>query len=331
MKLLKFLILSFLLSTFFVFNLKGQDALPIQAPHLPSLQTDKDYSKAESTIIECAKWLQTTDLDKEKKKRLEIEYFVFNWIYGSPNNRKKAVFYQQLNNLTDNNKALFGVFHANYFRYYIEKKNKANHKGAIKAGLLSIVSVYNKGIAINRNEQILNLSKSNATKQLDNYIEKYFSIKKAQFGSIIKEDNEIPDELPPSLSELKKRDGRVKNKTLEEDADGVDDVLVVQTKTAKKKTKEPEVYTFSEVMPKFDGDLKKYLKQNLKYPPIASENQIEGKVLVQFMIDKNGFIDKKTIKIKGNKPGWGLEQEAIRLVSEMPRWIPAKQNGKTVS
>ncbi len=52
--------------------------------------------------------------------------------------------------------------------------------------------------------------------------------------------------------------------------------------------------------------------------------------MLQFIIDKDGTIDKNTISLIGRNPGWGLMEEATRLVSNMPPWKPGKQNGKSV-
>lgn len=327
MKNLHLITIYFMLAHLSVFNLKGQEKSVIPAPNIPRLLADKDYANAEPAIIESAKWLKTTDLDKGKNKRYEIEAFVDKWIYGSSTYRKKAVYYKQLAYLTENNKDLFYVFHANYFRYYIESKENATHGNAIKAGLLSMLFVYNKGIETNKSVQLDQLSKINSSNQLDSYIKKYFTIKQGEFGSIIALEKEIPDESAPSLSELKERDRRQNQRSSQEDPDGVP---IRQPKSPNKKPAAEPILTSAEVMPKFDGDINNYLEQNIKYPPIALANQIEGQVMVQFVIDKDGVIDQSSVVVYGKKLGWGLEEEAIRVVSNMPRWIPAKQKGKAV-
>ncbi len=330
MKKSHLVIIYFIFINLNVFSLKAQEKLIIPIPNTPRLLIDKDYANAEASIIECAEWLQTTDLDKEKVKRSEIENFVFKWIFGSPSYRKKAVYYKQLVFLTENNKALFCVFHANYFRFLIENKKNATHENAIKAGLLSMLFVYNKGIETNKSAQLDYLSKVNSSKQLDSYIKMYFTSEQAEFGSVIEKEKATPDEPAAYLSEIQDKYSKQNNESLEEEPNGVDDLLIAQPKNATKKPEEDPILTFAEVMPRFDGDINNYLEQNIKYPPIAFENKIEGKVMVQFVIDKNGIIDKNTIIILGKRHAWGLEEEAIRVISNMPRWIPAKQNGNTV-
>jgi len=71
----------------------------------------------------------------------------------------------------------------------------------------------------------------------------------------------------------------------------------------------------------------KWISANVKYPEIAKENGITGKVFVQFVIDKNGKVTDVQI-IRGVDPY--LDKEAIRVVSSMPAWTPGKQRGKTV-
>lgn len=75
--------------------------------------------------------------------------------------------------------------------------------------------------------------------------------------------------------------------------------------------------------------LEKYFKVNLVYPESAKKEEIEGKVYVRFTVLENGTISKPFIqkKLVGCPE---CDQEALRLVEEMPRWIPAKKNGKAV-
>ncbi len=328
MNKLHLIIICFILGNLGVFSLKAQEYLVIPKPNTPRLLIDKDYANAEPAVIECAKWLKTTDLGKEKVKRPEIEKFVFRWIFGSPSYRKKAVYYKHLDSLTENNKALFCVFHANYFRYLIENKKNASHENAIKAGLLSMLFVYNKGIEINKSEQLDHLSKINSSKQLDRYIERHFTSKQAEFGSVMEKEKATPDEPAAYLSEIQDKYSKQNQETLVDELGGVDDILLTQAKNSKPDA--DQIFTFVEVMPKFNGDINNYLEQNIKYPPIALENKIEGKVMVQFVIDKIGNIDKSTLTTLGKTHGWGLEEEAIRVISNMPRWISGKQKGKAV-
>lgn len=87
------------------------------------------------------------------------------------------------------------------------------------------------------------------------------------------------------------------------------------------------VVKFAEVMPQFDGEINKYLQTHLKYPALAKENNIEGKVVVEFIVNENGFVHNAAIK-KGI--GGGCDEEALRVINAMPRWKPGRQNNKAV-
>ena len=93
-----------------------------------------------------------------------------------------------------------------------------------------------------------------------------------------------------------------------------------------------KVYNVAEVQEKPifpDGEaaLFKYLADNLKYPAMARENGIEGTVYIEFVIDKDGSITEATVK---RGIGGGCNEEALRLVNAMPKWIPGKKQGKPV-
>ena len=85
-----------------------------------------------------------------------------------------------------------------------------------------------------------------------------------------------------------------------------------------------------EVLPKFNGDLNKFLQNNLNYPIEAMDNEIQGKVIAKFVVLANGKIDPKSIEITKGL-GYGTEEEVKRVIKAMPDWIPAKLDGKAVS
>lgn len=93
---------------------------------------------------------------------------------------------------------------------------------------------------------------------------------------------------------------------------------------------EGEVFEIVEQNPSFPGGmdaLTKWLSKNLKYPASAQENNIQGRVLVQFVVNKDGsIVDPKVIRSVDP----ALDKEALRVVSAMPKWQPGKQRGKTV-
>lgn len=93
-----------------------------------------------------------------------------------------------------------------------------------------------------------------------------------------------------------------------------------------------EVFTFVEQPPTFPGGqeaLAKYLSKSLVYPPEALSKNISGTVFVTFIVRYDGTI--QGAKTVGARKGGGLEEEAVRVVKEMPRWKPGKQNNREVS
>ncbi|MDD5570480.1 MAG: TonB family protein [Bacteroidales bacterium] len=92
----------------------------------------------------------------------------------------------------------------------------------------------------------------------------------------------------------------------------------------------PPVFTIVEEMPAYPGGDEariKFLQDNIKYPQMAKESSIQGKVYITFVVDENGrVIDVKILRGIGG----GCDEEALRVVKIMPPWIPGKQAGKAV-
>lgn len=89
-------------------------------------------------------------------------------------------------------------------------------------------------------------------------------------------------------------------------------------------------YAVVEQMPEFPGGeaaLQRYLHNSVKYPNIAMENGIQGKVYVGFVVERNGSISNVRI---ARGVDASLDKEAMRVVRMMPKWIPGKQNGEPV-
>ena len=96
------------------------------------------------------------------------------------------------------------------------------------------------------------------------------------------------------------------------------------------KTTSDFVLQFAEIMPEFPGgsqSMQEFIKNNLNYPDLAKENNIEGKVYLKFVVRSTGEIDNIQIARGVHKV---LDTAAIELVKKMPRWNPGVQNGKTV-
>lgn len=152
---------------------------------------------------------------------------------------------------------------------------------------------------------------------------------------VIKKDEEVkPDE------ELKTQDELMSTKTAigtfdvkgNDDANG--EVLkakeVIAEPEPPKHEEENKVFDIVEQQPMFPGGpaaLMKYLSEHTKYPVVAQENGVQGRVTVQFVVEKDGSISDVHV-LRGVDPS--LDKEAVRVVKSLPRWTPGKQNGITV-
>ncbi len=92
-----------------------------------------------------------------------------------------------------------------------------------------------------------------------------------------------------------------------------------------------QIFFIVEDMPSFQGKgvdaFRQWVAQRLKYPEIAAENGISGKVFIQFVVEPNGVVDNVKV-IRGVDPA--LDAEAVRVVKSSPKWKPGKQRGKAV-
>lgn len=145
----------------------------------------------------------------------------------------------------------------------------------------------------------------------------------------VKKDEEVKEEEPPppTLEEIK--DKEIATETKKGEEGGIDASLVEPPPVAEE-PKEEKPFTFVEQMPTFpDGEaaMLKYIREHIKYPAIAKENGIEGTVVVQFVVTKDGDIQKVSI---ARGIGGGCDEEAARVVKSMPNWKAGKHNGKAV-
>ena len=81
-------------------------------------------------------------------------------------------------------------------------------------------------------------------------------------------------------------------------------------------------------MPVFPENIQKWLSKHVKYPQIALENGVQGKVFVQFVVEKDGSVSNIKV-VRGVDAS--LDKEAVRVVSVMPKWKPGKQRGEAVN
>ena len=116
-----------------------------------------------------------------------------------------------------------------------------------------------------------------------------------------------------------------------EDDKDVEVVIAPPVEAPVEEEEEDVIFQVVESMPEFPGGqqaLFKYLAENVKYPVIAQENGIQGRVICQFVVNKDGsIVDVVAVRSSGEA---SLDKEAIRVIKSMPKWKPGKQRGKPV-
>ena len=115
--------------------------------------------------------------------------------------------------------------------------------------------------------------------------------------------------------------------------DRPEDVIVIQRPVERVVVEEEDAHVIFEVVetaPSFPGGmtaLNQFLSRNIVYPIIAQENGIQGRVILQFVVNTDGSI-VDIVVVRGVDPS--LDREAIRVVQSMPRWTPGEQRGRKV-
>ena len=107
--------------------------------------------------------------------------------------------------------------------------------------------------------------------------------------------------------------------------------IIVEKPVEKPKEVVEDVFTVVEQMPQFPGGeaaLMKYLQSHINYPPMAAENNVQGKVVVQFVVDKTGRVGEVKVVRSVDKD---LDREAARVCKSLPKFTPGRQNGHPVS
>lgn len=152
---------------------------------------------------------------------------------------------------------------------------------------------------------------------------------------IIKKDSEVKEEDEIKLDEVQKSDKAVGAFTVEGNDEVGGAVLKAKEDIAapeppKHVVEETKIFTVVEQMPMYpggDGALMGYLRDNIHYPTVAAENGVQGRVVVGFVVERDGSITDVKI-LRGVDPS--LDREAMRVVKNMPKWTPGKQNGSAV-
>ena len=150
---------------------------------------------------------------------------------------------------------------------------------------------------------------------------------------VIKKDSEVKEEDEIKLEEVEKSTKAVGAFNVQ-----CNDEVGGEVLKAKEEIKAPEppkeevekVFDVVEQMPSFlggTGALMKYLNENIHYPVVAQENGVQGRVVISFVVERDGHITDVQVA-RSVDPS--LDKEAMRVVKSMPKWIPGKQNGSAV-
>ena len=151
---------------------------------------------------------------------------------------------------------------------------------------------------------------------------------------VIKKDNLVNEEEEIKLDEIEKSNKAIGALTVEGTDEVGGEVLKIRDEIAPpeppKAVEDNKIFEVVEQKPSFpggDGALMSWLSQNIKYPSIAAEMGVQGRVIVQFVVEKDGSITDVKIA-KSVDPS--LDKEAARVIKSMPHWIAGRQNGSAV-
>ena len=142
-----------------------------------------------------------------------------------------------------------------------------------------------------------------------------------------------PVEVPKQTTQIQVVEDDVEVEDVEINAE-VDQNEVIEEYVAPEveedEVEEAEIFTVVEEMPEFPGGMAKlaeYLAKNIKYPQLARESGIQGRVFINFVVEHDGSVTN--VKVMRSLGG-GCDEEAMRVVKSMPKWKPGKQRGKPV-
>lgn len=148
-------------------------------------------------------------------------------------------------------------------------------------------------------------------------------------------DNEVTEDIT-SKDEVKESTAAAGASTFDQGTDNLEvvrthkDEIIVEEKKPEPPAKE-EVFTAVEQMPQYPGGeaaLLQYVASHIKYPTMAAENNIQGRVVVKFVVKKDGQVGDVVV-LRGKDPD--LDKEAVRVVKTLPKFVPGKMNGQAVA
>ena len=153
-------------------------------------------------------------------------------------------------------------------------------------------------------------------------------------------EQEQPKQAPPppeapkveEVLEIMDNDSKVEESTIQasDDTQAAVEVKYTPVEVEEEEVEEEQIFQIVEEAASFPGGIgecMKWLSKNIKYPTISQENGVQGRVIVQFVVNRDGtIVDAKVVR--GVDPY--LDKEALRVVNLMPKWTPGKQRGKAV-
>ena len=153
-------------------------------------------------------------------------------------------------------------------------------------------------------------------------------------------EQEQPKQAPPppetpkveEVLEIMDNDSKVEESTIQasDDTQAAVEVKYTPVEVEEEEVEEQQIFQVVEEMPEFPGGMAecmKWLGKNIKYPTISQENGVQGRVIIQFVVNRDGSIVDAQVA-RGVDPY--LDKEALRVVGLMPKWKPGKQRGKEV-
>lgn len=151
---------------------------------------------------------------------------------------------------------------------------------------------------------------------------------------VIKKDSEVkPEEEMKTQDELKETKTAIGAYDVKGNDDAGGTVLkaveeIAAPEPPKHEEEQNKIFEVVEQQPQFPGgSVNGWLADHIKYPVVAVENGISGRVVVQFVVERDGSVSQVRV-VRGVDPS--LDKEAQRVISSMPKWIPGKQNGQAV-
>ena len=143
-----------------------------------------------------------------------------------------------------------------------------------------------------------------------------------------------PEEVPEVIEEIKIVEDDVETEEVNFSTEDTKEAVEIKQVVIEEEEEEEEieeVFLVVEEQPEFPGGmakLMKYFSDNVRYPVVAAENGIQGRVICQFTVWRDGSI-RDIVVVRGVDKS--LDKEAVRLIENMPKWKPGKQRGKEVS